>query len=261
MTIDTQTIIKLRTQTGAGMMECQQALEEANGDMDKAIEILRKKGAAKAAKKAERVTKEGVIAVAIASDHKKGSLAAVNCETDFVARNEDFITFAKELADKYLAGADAEAEFNAHQQELVLKIGENITFGKAELVEGAYVTGYLHANKKVAGLVVFNQEVPEELAYDIAMQVVAGQPAYYSPAEIPTEELAKEKEVYGEQLKNENKPETVKEKIIEGKLAKYYEEVCLLNQKFIKDDSITIKQLLEKAGANIRVERFVRYQI
>ncbi|MFH1173230.1 MAG: translation elongation factor Ts [bacterium] len=255
--IDTKTISQLRAQTGAGMMECQQALTEANGDINQAVEVLRKKGAIKAAKKADRATKEGVIAIKIAPDHKQGTLVAINCETDFVAKNSDFSSFVSELATK----EDAEAEFNSRKEDLILKIGENLTFGTAQTLAAEYVTGYLHANKQAASLVAFNKALPETLAYDIAMQIVAGQPLYLQPADVPADVLAKEKEVYAEQLKNEGKPEAVWEKIIVGKLNKYYEDTCLLNQRFIKDEEKTITQLLKAAGDDVTIVKFVRYQI
>lgn len=255
--IDVKTISQLRSQTGAGMMECQQALTESNGDITQAVEILRKKGAIKAAKKAERATKEGTIAINVSSDHKKATLVAVNCETDFVAKNSDFSSFVDELATK----EDAQAEFNSHKEELVLKIGENLTFGTAETLSAEYVTGYLHANKKAASLVAFNKAMPEELAYDIAMHIVAANPLYLKPEDVLEADLSKEKEVYGEQLKNEGKPEAVWEKIITGKLNKFYEETCLLNQRFIKDEDKTISQLLKEAGEGIEIIKFVRYQI
>ncbi|MFH1226261.1 MAG: translation elongation factor Ts, partial [bacterium] len=252
-----KTISQLRFQTGAGVGECSQALKEANGDIDRAIEVLRKKGSAKAAKKAERATKEGIIAIKVADDHQSGSLAAINCETDFVAKNSDFIAFVNNL----IQGANPEEEFKAKKEELILKIGENLTFGIAQTLKGAYVAGYLHANKKLAALVSFNKEVLPELAYDIAMHITASNPLYLQPADVPTAETDKEKEIYREQLKAENKPEAIREKIIAGKLEKYYEEVCLLNQRFIKDDSLTIQQLLSKIGQDIKIEKFVRHQI
>ncbi len=255
--IDLKTISQLRERTGAGMLECQQALTEAQGDINRAIEVLRKKGSAKAVKKAERATKEGIIVIKLADNHQSGYLLAVNCETDFVARNADFIAFANQL----IQSANPEEEFKAKKEELILKIGENLVFGPAQTLKGAYVAGYLHANKKAAGLVSFNQEVSPELAYDIAMHVTASNPLYLQPAEVPTAEVDKEKEIYQEQLKAESKPEAVKEKIIAGKLAKYYEEVCLMNQKFIKDDSLTIRQLLEQKANGARIEKFIRCQI
>jgi len=259
--IDIQTISQLRAQTGAGISECKQALEETNGNIEQAIDVLRKKGALKAAKKAERTTNEGVVAIKISDDHKKASLTAVNCETDFVAKNSDFISFVNQLVEKQFESNGAEEGFNSQKEEQVLKIGENLTFGMAETLEGEYVSGYLHANKKVASLVAFNKTVSEELAKDIAMQIVAEAPSYLKPEEVTVEELEREKEVYKEQLKNEGKPEEVMDKIIEGKLNKYYEDVCLLNQKFIKDDSKTITQLLKEAGEGIEVVKFIRHQI
>lgn len=196
MAIDTQLITKLRQQTGAGISDVKNALEEANGDTEKAIELLRKKGAIKAAKKgAEREASEGLVGSYIHSNGKIGVLVAVNCETDFVARNDDF----------------------------------------------------------------------KEMVRDIAMHIAAANPSYLKPEEVPAEELEKEKDVYREQLKGEGKPEDMIEKILGGKIDKYYTEVCLLKQPFVKDDKISIEQLIEqsvlKLGEKIEITKFVRYEI
>ena len=195
MEIDTKTIAQLRKETGVGIIECKKALEETNGDLEKAKEILRKKGAQKSAKRAARTASEGVVASYIHSNKKIGVMVELNSETDFVARNPEF----------------------------------------------------------------------EALAKDLAMHIAASAPLYVSREDVPDEVLAKEKEIYREQLKAENKPEAVMDKIIEGKLNKYYEEVCLLEQTYIRDDEKKIGDLLDeivsKMGEKIVINRFIRYQI
>ena len=195
MTIDTQSIIKVREQTGAGMVDVKAALEEANGDTTKAVEILRKKGVIKAASKSERQTKAGLVHAYIHAQGQVGALIEVQCETDFVARNQTF----------------------------------------------------------------------QNLVHDLAMQVAAAHPLYLSVEEIPEAELEKEKSLQREMIKAENKPAAMQEKILEGKMAKYYGEVCLLNQLFIKDDKITVQQMIQQAiatiGENIQVKRFVRFAL
>jgi len=246
MPIDIKTISELRDKTGIGIGDCKAALEEAGGDINTAIEILRKKGELKAAKKADRAAKEGLIAFA----EKDGKIAAItlNCETDFVARNEDFQKTASEFAGKLLEMGD-ENSFRAWAEdyiknELVMKIGENLQLGGCGIFSGAVVGTYLHSNNKIAGIVILSGG-SQELAKDIAMQVAAMSPKYLNPESVPAADLEKEKEIYKEQLKNENKPEAIWDKIISGKLAKFYEENCLTEQLFIKDDEKKIKDLLE----------------
>ncbi|MFA6534542.1 MAG: translation elongation factor Ts [Patescibacteria group bacterium] len=254
---DFSAIKQLREKTGAGMVDCQKALEEAGGSFDQAVELLRKKGLEKAGKKAERSTKEGLIA--IAQDGAKTAVVGLACETDFVSRNQDFVAaveeFAKELLTADLLEFKAKAEDKINK-ELIIKIGENIKLAAAEVVSGPVVGIYLHSNKKAAAAVVLDNG-SEQLAIDLAMQVVAMAPKYLSPAEVPAEIIDKEKEIYREQLQNENKPAAVWDKIIAGKLAKFYSEVCLLNQAYIKDDQQTVEQLLGSA----KVVKFSHYQI
>ena len=248
---------KLRELTGAGMMDCSQCLEEAANDMDKAIEILRKKGLEKAGKKSERVTNEGL--VAMAQDGKKIAVASLLCETDFVARNEIFVAAVDEFADKLLTTPEEEFKTWAQDKitdELIVKIGENLQLGDFGVIEGEVIGKYLHADKKQAAVVVLDGGA-EELANDVAMQVVAMSPDYLVPEEVPADILEKEKDVYREQMKNEGKPEEVIEKIILGKLNKFYSEVCLVKQPFIKDDKQTIEQILGEAKA----VKFARYRI
>ena len=262
MSIDTKIIAQLRSQTGAGMVDCKNALEEAGGDLEKAIEILRKKGEIKAEKKSDRATSEGLIALAKEGD--KVAYVSLNCETDFVARNEDFIKATNDFSKKLLASENIEefktwAEENI-KKELVVKIGENMQLGDFGVLEGKVIGSYVHSNKKVAGLVVLSGG-SQELADDIAMQITAMSPKYIKPEDISAEVLEKEKEIYREQLKKEGKPDEIIEKILEGKLAKFYEEVCLLKQSFIKDEDVTIEELIKKEGEDIEVVEFRRIEI
>jgi len=239
-------------------MEVKKALEEAGGDIEKALEVLRKSGVLKAAKKSDRETSEGLVDIKISEDHKKGSIIQINCETDFVAKNENFINFVSNLSEKNLESGDAENGFNSGKEQMVLKIGENLTFSQAEVIEDAYVSGYLHSNKKVGALVAFSAELDEEIAHDIAMHITAANPTYLKPEDVPADVLEKEKEIYREQLKAENKPEEIIEKILQGKLSKFYEENCLLKQAFVKDDKKKVGDLLPEG---IEVTKFVRYSL
>lgn len=248
MSIDVKLISQLRDRTGAGLGDCKAALEEVGGDLDKALEVMRKKGEVKAAKKADRATKEGI--VAIAKSGNKTAVVALACETDFVSRGEAFQTAVNAMADKLLNFSEEEFKSWADEQikELVLKIGENIQLSSYGVFDGAVVGQYIHSNKKVAGIVVLDGG-DQAAAEDVAMQIAAMGPKWLKPEEVDADVLAKEKEIYREQLLSEGKPEAMLEKIIEGKLSKFYEENCLVNQIFIKDDSKKIKDVL--AGANI----------
>lgn len=261
MGIDAKAIAKLRELTGAGMNDCQAALADAEGDREKAVEILRKKGRLKAGKIAERATKEGVIGLICAQN--KAAIVALACETDFVARNQDFIDTVGALTDKLYQGQEADSfktwAEDKIKNELVVKIGENLQLVASDIVSGQVVGSYLHLNKKVAAIVVLNGG-SESLANDIAMQIAAMSPKYIKPEEIPAEEINQEKEIYCQQLKNEGKPENIRDKIIEGKLQKYYSEVCLIKQAYIKDDKITIEKLLAQNGQP-EILSFKRYQI
>ncbi len=248
-------IKKLRELTGAGMMDVKEALTEAGNDEEKAIEILRKKGQKMAAKRAERSTSEGVIAVA--EGQNKIAFAKLACETDFVALNQDFITAAQDFAKRALEiSADelkAEAEVKI-KDELIVKIGENIQFAGSAVLAGQILGYYLHSNKKVAAAVVLkNGSV--EVAREVAMHAAAMKPQYLKPEDVPAAVIAKEKEIYTEQLKNEGKPEAMLENILKGKINKFYSEVCLTKQLFIKDDKKTIEQFL--ADNQAEVESFI----
>lgn len=241
----------VRQITGAGMSDVKKALDEAGGDKDKAIEILRKAGQKIAAKKAEREIKEGVIA--LAKGDGKIAIVGLGCETDFVALNEDFIKTVDELASKLLelGKDDFESWANEYiQNELIVKIGENLQLAEFDVIEGKTIGTYLHSNKKIASIIALS-EGSEDVAKEVAMHAAAMAPKYLKPEEVNTEELEKEKEIYREQLKKEGKPENMLEKILEGKVQKYYTEVCLLKQPFVKDDKKTIEQYLQDNGATV----------
>ncbi|MFH0874067.1 MAG: translation elongation factor Ts [Candidatus Komeilibacteria bacterium] len=244
-------IKKIRTLTGAGMMDVQKALAEAGNDEQKAIDLLRERGQKMAAKRSDRETKEGVIA--LAKGQGKLAWAYLTCETDFVALNADFIQAVQDFADQALSqGADS-VNANAPEKvnkELILKIGENIQFGGVASFSGAVIGSYLHGNRKVAAVVIL-EFGSQEVANDIAMQAAAMRPDYLQPADVPADIVAKEKEVYRKQLETEGKPAAMIEKILPGKLDKYYSEVCLIKQKFIKDDKLTVEQYLQNNQAAI----------
>ncbi|MEK7139185.1 MAG: translation elongation factor Ts [Patescibacteria group bacterium] len=253
-----ETIKQLRERTGAGMVDCQKALAATNGDMTAAIDQLRKQGLEKAGKKAERSTAEGVIAVA--KNAAAVAVVGLACETDFVARNADFVVAAQTLSDQLLASGDVAAFSPVANQkitgELMVKIGENMKLACADYVTGANVGSYLHSNQKIAAVVALSGG-SADLAADLAMHVAASAPQYLAGADVPAEVVAKEREIYAEQMAGENKPAEVLVKIIDGKLNKFYAEVCLVKQPFVKDDSQTIEQLL----GDVKVEKFARYQI
>ncbi len=256
---DISQIKKLRDLTGAGMMDCQKALTEAQDDMDKAVELLRKRGEKMAGKKADRAANEGVIA--ITGDDQRVAVIELNCETDFVARNEDFINSADEFAKKLLElGVEkfktwAEAKI---KDELIVKIGENLKLGKIDIIEAKVVNSYLHSNRKIAAVVALSTG-DAELAKEIAMHVTSMNPQYLQPEDVSSDVIEKEKEIYKEQLKSEGKPEDIIEKILEGKINKFYQEVCLVKQIYIKDDKISIGKLLADQSAVI--EKFTRYAL
>ncbi|MFA6422527.1 MAG: translation elongation factor Ts [Candidatus Buchananbacteria bacterium] len=257
MAIDLKTISQLRDQTGAGIADCKKALEEADGDIVKAVEVLRKRGEIKAAKKSDRATKEGVIALAKADN--KIAAVAVACETDFVAKNEDFVSTVNDFATKLLTMNKEEFKSWAEgviKNELVVKIGENLILAESAVVEGSVLGSYLHFNKKAAAIVSLDGG-SQELANDIAMHATAMSPKWIRPEEVPVEIVEKEKEIYRELLKQEGKPEQIWDKILVGKLAKFYEDNCLLNQIFVKDDTKKISDLLN--GADIK--EYIKFQI
>lgn len=265
MTITASDVAKLRSITGAGMMDCKKAMDEAEGDMEKAGEILRKKGVIKAAKRADKVAAEGVTKVK--TDGNTAVVLELNSETDFVAQNEDFKKLANELADDLLKNKPAtiaEALSPAVAEKLnnlTVKIGEKIVLRRFAVVEktDADVFGaYSHLGGKISVLLLLKNSADANLAGDIAMHTAASNPKYVSRAEVPAEAVEKEKEIYTDQLKQQGKPEAAIPNILKGKLDKFYSEVCLLEQPFIKDEEKTIQKLL---GENTTVAKMFRFEL
>ena len=271
--IDAQTVKTLREKTNAGLMECKRALADTNGDMEAAIDLLRKKGAATAAKKADREAKEGIIAQAIGSGAKVGVLIEVNCETDFVAKNDQFKAFCDEIAKKVAANPGADLEVD--RVAAVQKIGENILVRRHERIEvkdNGLVAAYIHTGGKVGVLVEVGAEKADtagnedfkQLVRDITLQIAAANPVCISRTEVPADLVARERAIYADQVPP-GKPAPVVEKIIDGKMGKFYSSVCLLEQAFIKNPDQTIQQLLdEKAkalGEKLSIRRIIRYGV
>lgn len=259
--------------TGAGMMDCKKALSEANGDFDSAVEILRKKGQKVADKRADREAKEGLILTRISDDAKKAVAIEINCETDFVARNEDFQAQANAFLDAAFDNDTADVDallaievdgrsIADHLQDMTGKIGEKIQISKTILAttEGALVS-YIHPGNQLGVLVEFDGPIAdEEIGKDVAMQVAAMKPIAVTEAEVDASVVEKELEIAKEQLINEGKPAEIAEKAAQGKLRRFYEERVLLNQKFVKDNGVSVKKYLQDSGAPLAVA-FHRIQL
>lgn len=273
MSISAADVKKLRDMTGAGMMDCKKALAEAEGDFDKAVEILRKKGQKVADKRADREAKEGLVLTRISDDAKQATAIEINCETDFVARNEDFQAQADSflnaaydnnidnLDDLLAAEVDGETIAN-HLQNMTGTIGEKIQISKVVAVktDGSLIS-YIHPGNQLGVLVEFAGEVTdEEVGKDVAMQVAAMKPIAVTESEVNASVIEKELEIAKEQLINEGKPAEIAEKAAKGKLRRFYEERVLLNQKFVKDNGVTVKQYLEQNNTPL-VTSFHRIQL
>lgn len=273
MSISAADVKKLRDMTGAGMMDCKKALSEANGDFDSAVEILRKKGQKVADKRADREAKEGLILTRISDDAKKAVAIEINCETDFVARNEDFQAQANAFLDAAFDNDTADVDallaievdgrsIADHLQDMTGKIGEKIQISKTILAttEGALVS-YIHPGNQLGVLVEFDGPIAdEEIGKDVAMQVAAMKPIAVTEAEVDASVVEKELEIAKEQLINEGKPAEIAEKAAQGKLRRFYEERVLLNQKFVKDNGVSVKKYLQDSGAPLAVA-FHRIQL
>jgi len=248
------------------MMDCKKALTETNGDMEKAIEYLREKGITKAAKKSSRIAAEGLVLAYVSEDNKVGAAVEVNSETDFVAKNDEFRTFVQALAKQVALNnpADVEALLNEEYIEeagkkvsevltdKVAKIGENMNirrFVRFETTDGL-VESYIHGNGKIAVLVNM-KNADTELAKDICMQVAAARPEFLDEASVPAERLAKEMEILKAQAMNEGKPEAIAEKIVQGRIGKFYSEICLVDQEFVKNPDMKVSELLKTKNAEI----------
>ncbi|MDR2212096.1 MAG: translation elongation factor Ts [Pseudomonadales bacterium] len=257
---------ELRERTGLGMMECKKALVEANGDIEVAIENLRKAGSMKAAKKASRTAAEGLVMAKVADDASYGVLVEVNSETDFAAREENFGVFVNKVLHQvfHSKNTDVASLLSAGLEDdrlaLVQKIGENISVRRAALIggEGVTVGAYVHSNNKIGVLVALNGG-DQELAREVAMHVAATNPLVVNPEDVPAEVLAKESEIYTAQAAESGKPADIVEKMVSGRLRKYIEEVSLTEQAFVKDPDIKVGKLAKQGGASVL--SFVRYMV
>jgi elongation factor Ts len=286
MAITADMVKKLRDQTGAGMMECKNALSEANGDFEEANTILRKRGLASAAKKAGRTASEGLIANTVAADGSSGVLAEVNCESDFVARTPDFQQLMKDVLAEIDKAGDAATDawlkdttgpIAKHLTPIIAKLGENMAVSRFVRYAGTgYVGQYMHPGNKIGVMVEFSGVTPEvarrdefqTLVREIAMQIAAGSPAYATREAVPADILEKEKAIYRAQMENSGKPANVIEKIIEGKLGAFFKQMpggVLPDQESIRDPKMSVKQVIDAAskalGSPIAVTRFARLKV
>ena len=269
----TASLVKeLREKTGAGMMDCKKVLTETDGDLEKATELLRERGIAKAAKKSGRVAAEGIVEAYISEDGKVGAIVEVNSETDFVGKNEEFRTFvmnvAKQVVEKnpadvesLLAQDSIEEPGKTVQEVLVGKIatiGENLNIRRfARFASEGLVERYIHGDGKIAVLINMKKG-SKEVAKDVCMQIAAARPEYLNEESVPAERIEKEKEILKIQTMNEGKPEAIAEKIVEGRIGKFFSEICLLDQQFVKNPDIKVSQLLKEKDAE--VVEFARFE-
>jgi len=261
--ISASMVKELRERTGLGMMECKKALVEADGNIDKAIDDLRKSSGMKAAKKAGRTAAEGVVAVKVADDNSYGVMVEVNSETDFVARDDGFLAFVSQVADKAFAekqtdAAALAASMEDARQALVQKIGENINVRRVELVEAPVVAAYVHSNNRISVLAALSGG-DAEVAKDVAMHVAAVNPQVVKPEDMPEEVVAKEKEIFVAQARESGKPEEIIEKMISGRINKFLSESSLVNQPFVKDPEVKVGKLVKDAGGE--VQSFTRFEV
>jgi len=272
ITISAGMVKELRERTSSGMMECKRALVEANGDMELAIENMRKSGLAKADKKSGRIAAEGIIGVKVSDDGKAVAIVDINCETDFVAKADDFVLFVNSVKDALLNAENIETEeqllempleggitVDEMRRGLISKLGENITvrrFEKFKTTEGGTAC-YLHGNK--IGVIIELAIADQDLGKDIAMHVAASKPNYVSEEQVPADTIEKEKEIFRAQSAESGKPADIIEKMIAGQVRKFLAEVTLLGQPFIKDDKVTVDKLVSSKGN--KVIRFIRFEV
>jgi len=249
MQITTELIKELRDATGISVMQCKKALEEADGNMEKALMILKKKSSEIAAKKAERGANDGL--VVIKSQSGKAVMVILNCETDFVAKNEDFINLANTIAEKALNEGEESARASAKEMidPVIQKIGENILLGDIKTFTGETIGSYIHNGK--AGVVTILTGGNESLAKDIAMHIAAMKPEYKDRNEVPADKIEMAKEMFAKEIANSDKPEDIKQKMIEGKLDSYFREQSLLDQPFVKNPEVTVGKLLSQNNATL----------
>ena len=269
----TASLVKeLREKTGAGMMDCKKVLTETDGDMEKAIELLRERGIAKAAKKSGRVAAEGLVEAYISEDGKVGAIVEVNSETDFVAKNEEFKTFVKNVAKQVVEKNPKDVEELLNQEAIfeagktvnealvgkIATIGENLSIRRfARFESQGLLESYIHGDGKIAVLINMAKG-DKELAKDLCMQIAAARPEYLNEQAVPAERVEKEKEILKVQTMNEGKPEAIAEKIVLGRIRKFFEEICLVDQVFVKDSNMKVSELLKQKDAE--VVEFARFE-
>lgn len=281
MAITAQMVKELREATGAGMADCKKALEESNGNFEEAVEYLRKKGAASAAKRADKEANEGLVISKSTDDHKKAILVEITCETDFVAKNSDFISYAETVGDVLLNNdidnVDDLMKFNTGSATvedlhngILAKFSEKITINRiSSMKSDGYIESYIHGGSKLGVLVDYSGAIStvdqKQVAKDIAMQIAAMRPGYVTRDEVTTEILDKEKEIFIQQAIEEGKPADIAEKVATGKIQKYYKENCLVEQVFVKDSKKSVNDILKdlstSVGSEVKVNRFVRLAI
>ena len=263
---------ELREKTGAGMMDCKKVLTETDGDFEKAIELLRERGIAKAAKKSDRIAAEGLVTTYVSEDGKVGAVVEVNAETDFVAKNEEFRSFVADVAKQVALKAPATVEDLLNQPSIaeeektvgevltgkIATIGENMSIRRFERFETEnMIESYIHGDGKIAVLVEM-ENATAELAKDVCMQIAAARPEYLDRESVPAERVEKEMEILKAQAMNEGKPAEIAEKVVMGRIGKFYGEICLVEQDFVKDSDIKVGKLVESKGA--KIVRFARFE-
>lgn len=277
MAITAAQVKELREKTGVGMMECKNALTENGGDIEKSILWLRERGLSRAAKKADRVTAEGLVKVLVNDAQNAGVLVEINCETDFVSKNEDFQKFADNLAqlaleqqindlDQLKAASIGGEKVADVLTALIAKIGENLNVRRVVSfkAENGVVTGYSHMGGKIGSLVVLegsSDDAVQNLGKDLAMHVAAAAPRYLTPEQVDSAELEQEQDLARKKLQEEKKPDHLIEKIMGGQIQKFYKEVCLIEQSFVKDPNLTVKQLVKDQGKGAQLKAFARFQL
>ena len=265
MAVSAAMVKELRERTGLGMMDCKKALAEVDGDMEKAIEELRKKSSLKAAKKSGRTTANGLLGVKVADDGTKAALVEINIETDFAAKNEKFIAFVNKVAEELYASADGSLEnlataLNDERETLVQEIGENITIRRGQVMHSATggLSHYIHGDQRRGALIELSASAAD-LGRDLAMHVVAINPMVINSADVSADILDKEREIYLSQAQDSGKPEEIIVKMVEGRVKKYLAEVSLLDQPFVKDGNVKVSALVKQAG--VEVQSFLRFEV
>jgi len=273
MAITAADVMKLRKATGAGMMDCKNALAEADGDFDRAIELIRERGKLVASKRSDREASEGVVLAKVSDDHKFGVIVVLNCETDFVAKNEGFIGLTQKFLDLALSERPADLDglkalmldgrsVADQVTEQTGIIGEKLDLSFYGKIESAYVSGYIHPGNKLATIVGFNQEnTDEHVGRDVAMQIAAMNPVAVDKKDVPQQVIDKELEIAKEKFRLEGKPEAMLDKIAQGALEKFFKESTLLNQAFVKENKMTVREYLTGVDKNLTATGFVRFSL